>query len=215
MRDFSLWMATQRQINESWLKVFTPAEIVESAQDGNRKSNQVLFVDVGGGIGYQSQALRSWLPLPLSDDIKIIFQDLPSVISMAKFSVSGIQGMAHDFFTPQPVKEARFYYLRNVLHDFPDISCISILKNIVPAMSNNSKILIDELVLPQKIDSSSRCTEWASYLDISVLAGNGGQERTRSSWEELATAAGLKVVDCRQYGRIGNSVLILEKEQIA
>ncbi|KAI3394825.1 hypothetical protein diail_2162 [Diaporthe ilicicola] len=28
-----------------------------------------------------------------------------------------LQDMAHDFFGPQPIKGARFYYLRNVLHD--------------------------------------------------------------------------------------------------
>lgn len=44
---------------------------------------------------------------------------------------------------------ARAYYFRNVLHDWPADKCVEILRNIVPAMTAESRILIDEMVLPE------------------------------------------------------------------
>ena len=55
----------------------------------------------------------------------------------------------HDFFTPQPIKDADIYFLRFILHDWPDEECISILRNLVPALKNGAKILINEMVLPE------------------------------------------------------------------
>lgn len=46
------------------------------------------------------------------------------------------------------VTGARFYYMRNVLHDHPDDKCQIILKQTMSAMENDSVILIDEMALP-------------------------------------------------------------------
>ena len=79
-------------------------------------------------------------------------------------------------------------------------------------MSIDSSILIDELVIPEKIEDSGKRAEWVSCMDIAMMAGNGGQERTKSNWEELVTAVGLKLVDIREYDCMGNSILIVKKE---
>jgi demethylsterigmatocystin 6-O-methyltransferase len=42
--------------------------------------------------------------------------------------------------------DAKFYNLSAVLHDFPDAKCQEILRNILPAMGDDSAILIDEMV---------------------------------------------------------------------
>lgn len=60
----------------------------------------VLFVDVGGGYGQKAIALKEAFPdLPG----QIIVQDLPMTIKNAP-TVDGIDFMAHDFFTEQPIK---------------------------------------------------------------------------------------------------------------
>lgn len=60
----------------------------------------VLLVDVGGGIGADMERFRKRYPdMPG----KVIVQDLPDVINSTKMP-QGVEGMAHDFFTPQPVK---------------------------------------------------------------------------------------------------------------
>lgn len=102
MADFVLWMTAQRAGHNSWLSVFTPEEISQIYNSGDTASP--LFVDVGGGMGHQSYALRAWLPESVSTDAAIIFQDLPSVISLAKEGVEGVKGMVHDMFSAQPLK---------------------------------------------------------------------------------------------------------------
>ncbi|KAI1738165.1 hypothetical protein F4680DRAFT_426303 [Xylaria scruposa] len=45
---------------------------------------------------------------------------------------------------------ARVYYLRNILHDWPTSKCREILENVKIAMTKDSVILIDEMVLSER-----------------------------------------------------------------
>ena len=57
--------------------------------------------------------------------------------------------MQHDFFKPQPVKNADAYFFRLIFHDWPDQECIKILRNHVPAMKKGASILVCDLLLPE------------------------------------------------------------------
>ena len=97
------------------------------------------IVDVGGGVGHVGVAVAK----RVKPGVKIIVQDRPSVVEQGK----GIHGhivelQPHNFFEEQPIKGAKVYYLRLILHDWPDEVCRTILKNIIPAMSSESKLLI-------------------------------------------------------------------------
>lgn len=62
----------------------------------------VLLVDVGSGIGQATLAIRE-----ACQDIKgkMIMQDQKEVIDGISGSLpAGVEGMAHDFFQPQPIK---------------------------------------------------------------------------------------------------------------
>jgi len=65
----------------------------------NDVHQDVLLVDVGGGRGNVISSIRKQRP-----DLqgRIIVQDLPQEIS-GREPVAGIEAMAHDFFTPQPI----------------------------------------------------------------------------------------------------------------
>jgi hypothetical protein len=65
-------------------------------------STKPVFVDVGGGTGQQCVAVRrKWPGLPG----RVVLQDLPAVVAEAEVPEGyGIEVMAYDFFTPQPVK---------------------------------------------------------------------------------------------------------------
>ena len=106
-----------------------------------------VLVDVGGGHGSVSKALAS-----ATKHIKFIVQD--QQISSAAESVSlsdGLEGriefMKHDFFTEQPLKSAQIYFLRWILHDWSDKYAVRILKNLVPAMRDGTRVIIFENVL--------------------------------------------------------------------
>jgi ribosomal protein RSM22 (predicted rRNA methylase) len=62
-------------------------------------AEDVLFVDVGGGNGSQCAALKKAFPGLKG---RIILQDRPAVLEKA-LNVDGMESMAHDFLTEQPV----------------------------------------------------------------------------------------------------------------
>lgn len=62
------------------------------------------------------------------------------------------------------------YCIRRVLHDWPDAECVKILKNQADAMSDDSIILIAEMVVPkmvQREDCYVYCTRMLGYSQLS------------------------------------------------
>lgn len=49
---------------------------------------------------------------------------------------------AHDFFTPQPVKDASVFHLHNVIHDWPDKYCLQILRHFRNAAALDTRLVI-------------------------------------------------------------------------
>lgn len=153
-------------------------------------NDSAMLVDIGGGFGQHAVFFKERYPnLPGA----VIVQDLPDTLAHAK-SVPGITFQEHDFFQSQPVRGAKFYYLRHVLHDWQDDDCIRILSNIIPSMGPESRILIDEVVLPEKD------VPWqVAIMDLCMSASVGSSERTREDWEKLLGKVGLKVASVHQY----------------
>lgn len=163
--------------------------------------DRAYFVDMGGNIGHQCRRLKAKYP---SLPGRIICQDLPETIGSAPPMVEGVEMMAHDFFTPQPVQGAKYYYLRTVLHDWPDAQAETILKSIIPAMGPDSKILIDEMVLP-----NTGVHWWSACLDLHMYAMLGAKERNVDQWETLLDNCGLRIVETRTYMPVmRNSVIV-------
>ncbi len=48
----------------------------------------------------------------------------------------------HDFFTPQPIKDAAIYFLRVVIHDWSDEDASKILSNLRSAAGPSSKLVV-------------------------------------------------------------------------
>lgn len=122
---------------------------------------------------------------------RLIIQDLPATIqSLDTAKLEPVEAMAHDFFTPQPVKGAKAYYMKMVLHDWPDTQCREILSNIKPAMERgHSKILINEIVIPET------GADWfATSVDMLMMVTHSAAERRENDWRELLESVGLKIV---------------------
>ena len=62
---------------------------------------RVLFVDIGGGIGHQSNPFRQRLPAEITN--QVIVQDLKVAIAHA-VPAEGIQAMPYNFFEPEPIE---------------------------------------------------------------------------------------------------------------
>ncbi|KAF3024985.1 hypothetical protein E8E14_013922 [Neopestalotiopsis sp. 37M] len=125
------------------------------------------------------------------EDLQQALEHLPPPLAT---QLKGVEQVAHNFFEPQPIKGARFYYLRQVLHDWPDENCVVILKHLMDALGPDSQILIDEMVLP---DAN---VPWeATTIDLTMMASLGARERTNKEWHALLDKAGLKVLRIDTY----------------
>ncbi|KAI4668844.1 uncharacterized protein J4E78_002672 [Alternaria triticimaculans] len=175
---------------DSWVSSYPAQDVVG---DFKSADNSALLVDIGGGFGQHSVAFRKKFPdLPG----RIVVQDVPSTLAHAPH-VDGIEFQAHDFFTPQPIREAKFYYFRHIMHDWTDEDCIRILSNIVPAMGPKSRILIDEVVLPE-----TKVPWQVAMMDLAMMASLGGIERSKEDWMKLLGSAGLKIADVHCYDEV-------------
>ena len=108
-----------------------------------------VVVDIGGGHGGVSKALAK-----ATKQMKLIVQDLPGTVkegeTLLPESLKGrVTFMPHDFFNEQPVKNADVYFFRFILHNWSDGYCIQILRNLIPAMKNGSKVVIYEFLIPE------------------------------------------------------------------
>ncbi|KAJ0118604.1 S-adenosyl-L-methionine-dependent methyltransferase [Diaporthe amygdali] len=190
------WMQTQderqrafanhmkfKSIRQNWYDTVTLNEIFP--EDFNPK--EVLIVDVGGNAGHDLLGFSRAHP---KQPGRLILQDLPGQIQpLDKQELSPIEPMCHDFFTPQPVKGAKAYYLKMVLHDWPDSQCREILNNLKPALVPGfSKILINEIVV---LDYGA---DWFSTsVDMIMMIFHSSWERREKQWRELIESVGLKV----------------------
>lgn len=170
-------------------------------------ADSVLLVDVGGGFGQQSVAFKTQVPTISG---RIVVQDVASTLVHAP-KIDGIEFHEHDFFTLQPIKGAKFYYLRHILHDWTDEDSIRILQNLTPALAPESRIVIDEVVLP---DTN---VPWqCAFMDLTMAASLGGCERSRDEWDSLLGRAGLQIVDVHTYDDVRkHSVIVaVPKKQV-
>ncbi|CAG7953768.1 unnamed protein product [Penicillium nalgiovense] len=186
-KQFNNHMSVYAQGRVRWMDPgFYPVQ--EQLIDGvTIGSDDVLLVDVGGSFGHDlSDFRRKWPGLPG----RLVLQDLPEVVDSVKDLHPSIEVTSHDFFTEQPVKGARAYYMHSVLHDWPDELCRKILANTVAAMRPGySKVLVNENVIP---DTEAY---WeTTSLDL-IMMEIGSGERTERQWHALLESAGLKIVD--------------------
>jgi hypothetical protein len=113
-------------------------------------------VDVGGGHGSVSVALASAFP-----HLRFIIQDLPGTVESGALQLDPelrprVTFMPHDFFQPQPVKDADVYFFRFIFHNWADKYAVRLLHALVPALKHGAKIVIYEF-LPDVVAT----TQWS------------------------------------------------------
>jgi len=194
----------------------------ETLQEGTR------VVDVGGGIGSACRRIMEKNPL-----LKFTIQDLPSVYDQAivywnqydpKLIPDGqVTIQVHNFFTPQPVKDADVFLLRYLLHDFSNSKAIEILKRLreVAVPGKTRVVVIDGVVeyactvdrkqihgaedivfeeSDKKVEAPTgllpnlgRASARNYFFDLTMLAKLNGQERTLGDHIQVMEASGWKI----------------------
>jgi len=96
VQDFQMWMtAVYGSRQTSWLDVFDVAKHVEGTGP-----EDVIFVDVAGGVGHQCALLKERYK---ELEGRVILQDLPIVIPQA-IPTPGVETQGIDMWQGQPVK---------------------------------------------------------------------------------------------------------------
>ncbi|KAG9218403.1 hypothetical protein CCMSSC00406_0007996 [Pleurotus cornucopiae] len=169
-------------------------------------------VDVGGGNGHATLDLLKAFPA-----LKIIVQDTrasaiqgraywekeyPSALQEQKVDFIGF-----DFLTETPVTGGTVYYLRHVLHDWPDDDCVKILTNVRKSVGPQSKLLINEFV-PQYIVRGGLASNTQApkpllpnygvankrlyQQDMNMMISFNSKERTLDEFIKLGEASGFR-----------------------
>jgi hypothetical protein len=176
---FNVTMGLSRMGQVDWTE-FYPVEEKLKVENPER----IALVDVGGGVGHDVAAFQKKFPnLPG----KLMFEDLEIVVNAAKETPAGIVGVGHDFFKPQPdaVKGAKAYYLRTVLHDWPDKQAATIVKNIKDVMADDSILLINENMLPEQ-----GVPLYPAELDLAMMTCFSSLDRTEKQFVALMESEG-------------------------
>ncbi|KAL7651581.1 hypothetical protein ACMYSQ_008924 [Aspergillus niger] len=150
-------------------------------------TDRVLLVDIGGGKGHDISGFKRKYT-----EIKhqLIVLDLPKVIEdIQEPLIEGIKVVGYNMFDPQPIKGAKAYYMRTVLHDWPDKQALQALSRVHDAMATDSVLLINENVLPE-----INAPGFSSSMDIIMMELYGSLERTERQWLALLEKAQFRVV---------------------
>ncbi|KAL8822816.1 MAG: hypothetical protein Q9191_006457 [Dirinaria sp. TL-2023a] len=201
---FDDYMRSRRLVDApQWFDIYPAATKLANAR---KDADATLLVDIGGGPGQELERFKQSSP-----DIpgRCVLQDLPLTLRRIDKLPDGVEAMEYDFFTPQPLKGARAYFLRDVLHNWSDAQSVKILSRVVEAMDPEySSLLIDDYVLAD-IDVSLREAE----MDILMWLHTSGIERTEQHWEMLCESVGLEIVKIWPADRGKESVIELKKSQ--
>jgi len=122
-------------------------------------------VDIGGGHGGVSRALAQ-----ATSKVKFIVQDLPGTVEEGKQILPKelehrVYFMAHDFMNEQPVKGADVYFFRFILHNWSDKYATKILRNLMPAMKDGSRVVIYEF-MPDDIANTALTKKQPRYRNL-------------------------------------------------
>jgi len=145
-------------------------------------------VDVGGAHGILLAAI-----LKANPKMRGILFDLQHVTATAGESLK-TQGIGQrcevvtgDFFESVP-PGADIHVLKQIIHDWSDTECATILRNCHQALKPNGKLLLVEMVIPPDNSPSM-----AQAMDLNMLVLLTGRERTESEYRDLLAAGGFKL----------------------
>jgi alkyl hydroperoxide reductase subunit AhpC/2-polyprenyl-3-methyl-5-hydroxy-6-metoxy-1,4-benzoquinol methylase len=151
-------------------------------------SKMTTIVDVGGATGHLLSTVLSRAP-----GARGILYDLPHVVRDAPALIQsrGLKDRvtieAGSFFERVPAG-GDAYLLSHIIHDWSEAQCLTILTNCRRAMNPGSRLLLIEMVLP-----TGNTPHPGKVLDMMMLVGPGGQERTEQEYGKLLAQAGFRL----------------------
>ena len=144
-------------------------------------------VDVGGAKGTLVNAVLRAFP-----KTKGVLLDLAHVVAPAQKALAALglaercEAVAGDFF--QAVPRGDVMLLKQILHDWNDEQCITLLRNCAESLPRGGRVLVVEMVVSEDGSPSP-----AHLMDVNMLVLLPGKERTATEYGKLFAAAGLRL----------------------
>ncbi len=143
------------------------------------------MVDLGGGTGHLAIAACQRYP-----ELRAVVFDLPRVIEESRRARENrVEWRAGDFFK-DALPEGDLYCLGQILHDWDNDTCTSLLERIYERLPPGGAILLYERLLAD--DKSGPVS--ALLQSLNMLLCTEGKERTLAEYRELLEAAGFEHV---------------------
>ncbi|WP_348245003.1 methyltransferase [Leptolyngbya sp. DQ-M1] len=139
------------------------------------------IVDVGGAQGSLISAILRSHP-----HLKGILFDLSEIIATVSVD-ENIQPVAGNFFESVPTG-GDAYLMRWIIHDWDDEKSSIILRNCHRAMSDQSKLLLVEGIIPPGNEPAP-----VKLIDVIMLLMTGGRERTEAEYRSLLRSNGFEL----------------------
>jgi alkyl hydroperoxide reductase subunit AhpC len=146
------------------------------------------IVDVGGATGNLLTTVLGSAPgsRGVLYDLPHVLRDAPAFIQ-ARGLTDRITLEGGSFFERVP-SGGDAYMLSHIIHDWSEAQCLTILGNCRRAMKPDSRLLLIEMVLPP-----GNTPHPGKVLDMMMLVGPGGQERTEQEYAKLLEKAGFRL----------------------
>ena len=150
------------------------------------------LIDVGGGHGEMLCAI-----LRKNPTMRGVIFDLPHAGPGASRTIEEaglgdrcriVTGSFLDSVPPG----ADAYLLKSVIHDWDDERAIKILTNCRQAMKPEARLLLIEQIMPQRLEATAQ-HETVAMLDLTMMLGPGGRERTQAEFTALLSGARFKL----------------------
>ncbi|KAI1407314.1 S-adenosyl-L-methionine-dependent methyltransferase [Hypoxylon sp. FL1857] len=198
---FGDYMASRDGPSRGWLDVY-PVQEELATRDWEEGTTQAVFVNVGVGFGHPCAEFKKKFPHVPG---RVVLQDLPPMIEQVP-QVPGVENMAHNLFDEQPVKGAKYYFMRAILHNHPDHLAKVLLERVRDAMAPDSVLLLDDYVVSEQWpDFFSR-----SISDLTMLGTFSSQERFEEQWCSLFGSVGLRLVKSYPLNKPPTSETVME-----
>ncbi len=138
------------------------------------------LVDVGGGTGNLLTTILGRHPgsRGILFDLPHVVRDAPALIQ-ARDLADRVTIESGSFFETVP-SGGDAYLLSHIIHDWSEDQCLTILGHCRRAMKSGSRLLIIEMVIP-----TGDVPHPGKMLDMMMLVGPGGQERTEQEYRTL------------------------------
>ena len=93
------YMGGRRKGGIRWPDIYPVESQIKGTLKGTK--DEILWVDIGGNQGHDLKMFRELHP---NIPGRLVLMDLPAAIENNESDMTGIEMVAYDFFTPQPIK---------------------------------------------------------------------------------------------------------------